>query len=217
MQSSVELHTLYTEKGGVDCNRSRLVNSLKKIIGDEIMILSTPGVATMLISKSRAATVFRLDRVDQYDFDLQVKAVASKIAAETQTLGAKFLHYSNSDRENIFAFTETLLDLLSHTSPNLQISLPAAIIGSIITSIITTKPTTLHVRLGLVGHHKPIIEHLHEYRVTSTCHEVRRFEISLAVSNTESFRLTGFDAKNELIQIISDNFDAHIHTQNGLK
>ena len=93
MQSSVELHTLYTEKGGVDCNRSRLVNSLKKIIGDEIMILSTPGVATMLISKSSAATVFRLDRVDQYDFDLQVKAVASKIAAETQTLGAKVLHY----------------------------------------------------------------------------------------------------------------------------
>ena len=95
------------------------MNSLKKIIGDEIMILSTPGVATMLISKSRAATVFQLDRVDQYDFDLQVKAVASKIAAETQTLGAKFLHYSNIDTENIFAFTETLLDLLSHISPNL--------------------------------------------------------------------------------------------------
>ena len=75
-------------------------------------------------------------------------------------------------------------------------------IGSIITSLITTKPTMLQVRLGLVGHHKPIIKHLHEYRVTSTCHEVRRFKISLAVSNKESSRLTGFDAKNELIQII---------------
>ena len=155
--------------------------------------------------------------MDQYDFDLQVKAVASKTAAEIKTLGDKFLNYSNIDRENIFAFTETLLDLMSHISPNLQISLPASMIGSIITSLITTKPTMLQVRLGLVGHYKPIIKHLHEYRVTSTCHEVRRFKISLAVSNKESSRLTGFDAKNELIQIISDNFDAHIYTQNGLK
>ena len=38
-----------------------------------------------------------------------------------------------------------------------------------------------------------------------------------AVSNTESSRLTGYYAKNGLIKVISDNFDAHIHTQNGLK
>ena len=38
--SSVELQTLYKEKGGVDCNRSRLLNSLKEIMGDEIVMLS---------------------------------------------------------------------------------------------------------------------------------------------------------------------------------
>ena len=119
--SSVELHTLYKEKGGVDCNRSRLLNSLKEIMGDEIMILSSPGVATMLISKSKATIVLRLDEVDQDDFDLQVKAVAGKIPAETKTLSNKFRNYSNMDRENIFAFRETLLDLLSHISPNLQL------------------------------------------------------------------------------------------------
>ena len=57
MWSSVELHTLYKEKGGVDCNRSRLVNSLKEILGDEIMMLLPPGVANMLISKSKATTM----------------------------------------------------------------------------------------------------------------------------------------------------------------
>ena len=97
--SSVELQTLYKEKGGVDCNRSRLLNSLKEIMGDEIVMLSSPGVATMFISKSNAATMLRLDEVDQDGFDLQVKAVASKIAAETKTLGDKFLNYSNIDRE----------------------------------------------------------------------------------------------------------------------
>ena len=97
--SSLELQTLYKEKGGVDCNRSRLLNSLKEIMGDEIVMLSSPGVATMFISKSNAATMLPLDEVDQDGFDLQVKAVASKIAAETKTLGDKFLNYSNIDRE----------------------------------------------------------------------------------------------------------------------
>ena len=78
------------------------------------MMLSLPGVVTILITKSKAATVLRLDEVDQDGFDLQQKAVAGTIAAETKTLSHKFLHYSNIDRENTFAFSETLLDLLSH-------------------------------------------------------------------------------------------------------
>ena len=81
----MELQTLYKEKGGIDCNRSSLLNSLKEIMGDEIVMLSSPGVTTMFISKSKAATMLRLDEVDQDGFDLQVKAVASKIAAETKT------------------------------------------------------------------------------------------------------------------------------------
>ena len=164
----------------------------------------------MLTSKSKAASVLRLDEVDQDDFDLQVKA-------ETKTLGDEFLNYSIIDGQNIFTFSETLLDLLSRILPNLEKSLPAAMIGSIITSIITMKPTMLQVGLGLVANHKPIIEHIHEYRVTSTYHEVRRFKMSSPVSNTESSGLAGFDAKNGLIQVISENFDAHIHTRNGLK
>ena len=131
----------------------------------------------MLISKSKAATVLRLDDVAQDDFDLQVKVIAGKIAAEIKTLGGKFLNCSNIDRENMFTFSETLLDLLSHISPNLKKSLPAAMIGSIITGIITTKPTMLQVELGLRAHRKSIIEHLHEYRMTSTFHQVRRFKI----------------------------------------
>ena len=68
------------------------MNSLKEIMGDEIMMLSSSGVATLLISKSKATTVLCLDEVDQDDFDLQVKAVASKTAAETKTLGGKFFN-----------------------------------------------------------------------------------------------------------------------------
>ena len=54
--------------------------------------------------------------VDQDDFDLQVKAVDGKIAAERKTLVSKFLNYLNVNRKKNFASSETLLDLLSHIS-----------------------------------------------------------------------------------------------------
>ena len=47
----MELHTLNKEKGGVNCNRSRLVNSFKEIMVDEIMMLSM--VASMLVLKTK--------------------------------------------------------------------------------------------------------------------------------------------------------------------
>lgn len=83
-------------------------------------------------------------------------------------------------------------------------------IGSRITSIITTNPTMVQALLVMVAHHKPIIGLLHEYRVTSTYHEFCRFKILSAASNIESSCLIHFDANNELIQFYSDNFDAHI-------
>ena len=81
----------------------------------------------------------RLDEVNQDDFDLQVKAAAGKTAAETKTLGDRFLNYSSINRENIFAFSVTLSHLLSHISADLKNSLLAVMIGNIITSIITAK------------------------------------------------------------------------------
>ena len=86
-----------------------------------------------------------------------MKAVAGKIAVETKTLGAKLLNYSNIDKDNIFAFSESLLDLWSHIFPDLKKSLPAAMISTITTSIITIKSIMLKVGLGLVAHHKPIL------------------------------------------------------------
>ena len=127
----MELHALHKEKGGLNCNRSRLVGSFREIMGNQIMRLSSPGAATILSSKSKAPTVLRLGKVNRDDFDLQVNAVAGKIAAETKTLCDKILNYSNIDRENISAFRETLLDLLSHISPSLKKCLSRAMICSI--------------------------------------------------------------------------------------
>jgi hypothetical protein len=88
-------------------------------------------------------------------------------------------------------------------------------VAHIITSAILSKPTMLQVALGVLAHDKKLIEHLHDYGITSTYQEVRRYKVSAAVSSGSlSLNLQSSDG---LIQIISDNFDAHIHSQNGMK
>ena len=83
-----------------------------------------------------------------------------------------------------------------------------------INSIATANISMLQVALGLKVQMKKLIEHLHDYGVTSSYDEVRRFKISAAHSETEA-KKQALDSKNGLIPSISDN--AHLCTRNGLK
>ena len=58
-----------------------------------------------------------------------------------------------------------------------------------------------------------MIDHL--YGITASYDEIRRFNISAASSSGKE--ITQFNCENGLIQGVSDNFDATISTQNGLK
>ena len=71
--------------------------------------------------------------------------------------------------------------------------------------------------LGILARDKKLIEHLHDYGITSIYQEVQRFKISAAVASENETTETQFNSTDGLIQVISDNFDAHIHSQNGLK
>ena len=70
--------------------------------------------------------------------------------------------------------------------------------------------------LGVLARKKTLIEHLNAFKITSSYQEVRQFKISAAV-NAESSVVPNLNAKLGLIQIISDNFDANISSQNGRK
>ena len=80
----------------------------------------------------------------------------------------------------------------------------------------TKQFTRLQLALSVLASNKTLIEHLHEYGITSTYDEFRRFKVSAAAA-TDASNHKEVDAKDGLIQIIADNFDAHIHFQNGLK
>ena len=60
-----------------------------------------------------------------------------------------------------------------------------------------------------------MINHLYGYGITASYDEIRRFKISAASSSGKE--ITQFNCENGLIQGVSDNFDATLSTQNGLK
>ena len=62
---------------------------------------------------------------------------------------------------------------------------------------------------------KKLIEHLQQYGITSTCHKVRRYKISAAVGSDEKGK--ELQSLSSLILVVSDNVDAHIHSQTALK
>ena len=110
---------------------------------------------------------------------------------------------------------ETLMTLLSKLSPNFEKGLPAVMIGNIMTSLVTKRFTKLQLALSVLASGRKLIEHLYEYRITSTYQEFRRFKVLAAASSDNNDKEVR--ARDGFIQIIADNFDAHIHSQNGLK
>ncbi len=74
----------------------------------------------------------------------------------------------------------TMSSLLSKISDKLNHTKPAALIGNIITNIITNQPTTLQIALAAVLNRKSLIEELYEFRVNCSYNEFLRFKSSAA-------------------------------------
>ena len=109
---------------------------------------------------------------------------------------------------------KTLMILLSKLAPNFEKCLPAVMIGNIAASVMTKRFTKLHLAFSVFASDWKLIDHLHEYGITSTYQEFRRFKVSPASSDNNN---NDVRARDGLIQIVADNFDAHIYSQIGLK
>lgn len=112
----------------------------------------------------------------------------------------------------------TLLELLANISSKLDNALPASMAGNIVTSCVTSKPTSLQIALGITTHGKSFIETLHSFGVTSNYDEVMRFKASAAHAASKDMEQLGISAAEDgLIQAVADNFDAQISSPNGLQ
>ena len=125
--------------------------------------------------------------------------------------------------ENIFkdvasvCASETLMKLLSAIKPNFQNSLQFIMICNIISSLVNSQPTPLQIALGVhLGNHKMLITELHKYNVSCCYDEIRRLKKSAAVQSAGASVLAGLQDANEggFVQIIIDNYDAVISSQN---
>ncbi len=80
-----------------------------------------------------------------------------------------------------------------------------------ITSVITHKPTTLKIALGVVLQEKHLINTFYDYLVTCSYDEVLHIKLSATKHTSENTRLHGlFDDNDGLIQTVIDNYDANI-------
>ena len=90
-------------------------------------------------------------------------------------------------------------------------------VGNIVASVCTCHPTPLQIALGVrLGGHKKLVNELYKYRVCCSYDEVRRFMRSAAVKAAKDKAWSGLSdtSVGGLVQIIIDNFDAIIHSQN---
>ena len=164
--------------------------------------------------------MFTIDKVDDDDDDIHVKVVAKRIASEIKGIVHDKTKYVTSiDMDEAFEdLSDTLASLLSNISSSFDLTLPAIMVGNIVISCVSKRHTTLQIALGVLARDKKLIQHLHEYSVTSSYDEVRRFKISAAAaSDKTSVRSIFGNPDQGLIQTVANNFDATISSQNGLR
>ena len=207
---------MYKNQGGNEGNQSRFITKLKDDMNEEIYGFSCPGVASIIMMQEKASSLVKaVSETDNDDTDSSMRALSKKIKEDVRKLPSPKNEYV-IDTENLAdECSETLMTLLSKLSPNFEKTLPAVLIGNIVTSVMTKRFTRLQLALSVLANNRKFIEHLHDYGITSTYQEFRRFKVSAASSiDTNNKEI---DAKDGLINVIVDNFDANMNSQNGLK
>jgi len=149
-----------------------------------------------------------------------IRSVAKQIVKESKSITVDTTSYcATVDDERVRSHcSETLMTLLSEISKNLEGSLTAMLIGNMVTKEAKNRPTALQVALGIVAREKHIISLLHDFSVACSYDEVLRFKSSAAHNAIRQSNTKGiFNSKDGLVQVVVDNYDANISSQNGLK
>ena len=88
MWTSVELHGLYLKQGGFFLSRRQLMDSIQKATIEKFLLLTSPGIASIIVPKAYASTTLRIQEVEKDDIDLDgsLKMVAKAIVSEAKEI-----------------------------------------------------------------------------------------------------------------------------------
>lgn len=168
--NSVDLNHLYLEHGGTALSRRLLITRLSEHFGEDLLVLSSPGIATILAFKSRTAKVLHIiPDVDDDDIENAVNKVKKKICQEVKEICIDRNNYhTRLNHENASEHvSSTVLHLLAQLSPTLDNTLPALLIGNIITSALQNYPTNLQIYLAVVlRDSKGLVKTMNDFGVT---------------------------------------------------
>ena len=155
---------------------------------------------------------------NEEDESVDILRVAQRIKSDIKDFPGVTDKYPVLDEDEISNIClPTLTDILVAISSNFRNNLKGiALISSMVAAISSSQTSILQVALGLFVHDKKVIQQLHEYGVTCSYDEVRRFKISAAIFTTNQ-KPHCLKSEHGLIHGVSDNFDANLCTQNGLK
>ena len=220
--NSVECYRRYQELGGTKLQRRNLTQVLPQVVGN-LLVLSSPGMASMFIFRSKAASALNMVSDEDDDSkDSALSMIAQKIRNECRSLKVDSHKYSTHISMDVIMkqVSPTLLNLLQRLDDNLNVTMPAAMIGSIVTKSITNINTPLQLALAVaLNQQKSVVNLFSDYGVTCNYSELRRFRGSAAVATADIHKQDGLvrSSNTGLIQVVADNFDVNISSQNGLR
>jgi hypothetical protein len=210
---STEIYSLYRQHTKTDTSRHSIMEALRRHLKDKIGIFSSPGCPRVIAFQSEIAKkLLSSERSD----DFHVEKVARMVKDEITKLDLDTHHY-NLDVCTDNASSGTLRKLMMAISPKFEHSLSFRMIGNIVTSLVKSHSTDLQIALGvLLRNSKSLINAFHDFGVTCSYDETLRFRRSAATSAVSSKEVQGISPENNgMIQVIVDNFDADISSQNG--
>ena len=214
IHDSIDVYTKYEKAGGHVLSRRLLISKVVEKFGGDMITLSSPGYLLLLAFKSSATKAFHVIPDDTDDMSEAIEKVAKKIKAEIDSIETDRKNYHcHIDNDICSKFqSNTLYDVLSRVSQKLQQSLPALLVGNIITSVVKNLATPLQIALAvLLRNLKELVKAFFDFGVGYSYHELLRFKKS-----NNNVDLTGLTKEvDSLIQGVGDNFDQEISSQNG--
>ena len=121
--NSIELENLYNEYGGCVLTRKCLVNALSKHFGEQLLILSSPDLANILVFQNQCHYYIV---VDDADTKKNVQEVAIAITRETEKQDRTVCRLRMDDDADSEGVSSTFMDLLNELKLP---KLPALLIG----------------------------------------------------------------------------------------
>ena len=220
--NGVELYNLYTSNNNdVRMDKKAFIVKLLSELGCSFIPFHNRGASTLYCFKENARVVLKEAKenrsVECQDEDV-LCSIATKIRNESkQNMVDRNTYSSHIDLETAMDCTsDTLIELLEYISPKFHNSLYGALIGNIVTSIVQDRTTPLMLSLGtLLRSSKDLLNHFYDYRVTCTHDEMLRFKKSAASYFANLPYMPSIPLNDLLLQIITDNYDTVMHSQNN--